>query len=99
MGYIGFRVIFSKDAGVLAKRMVGPVYGDVPVSGLKTTNSRAYAEHTAQEFRHDAPGIQHMLNRDTGFEAYLETAPTCHKGLFSRHVKQRQCMAAVEKTR
>ena len=94
-------MIFSKDAGVLAKRMVGPVYGDVRVSGLKTINPRAYAEHTAQDFRHDARGIKHMLNRDAGFEAYLETAPARHKGLFSRHVKQltRQRMAAVENRR
>ena len=49
---------------------------------------KAYAEYTAQEYRYDAIGLKHMLNRDKGFEAYLVTAPTRQKGLFARHVKQ-----------
>ena len=49
---------------------------------------KAYAEYTAQEYRHDVLGIKHMLNKDKGFEAYLVTAPTRQKGLLARHVKQ-----------
>ena len=49
---------------------------------------KAYAEYTAQEYRHDVIGIEHMLNKDKGFEAYLVSAPTRQKGLLARHVKQ-----------
>ena len=49
---------------------------------------KAYAEYTAQEYRYDVIGIKHMLNKSSGFEAYLVTAPTRQKGLFARHVKQ-----------
>ena len=49
---------------------------------------KAYAEYTAQEYRYDAVGLKHMLTKDTGFEAYLVTAPTRQKGLFARFVKQ-----------
>ena len=30
---------------------------------------KACAENTAQEYRHDAFGIKHMLHKDSGFEA------------------------------
>ena len=49
---------------------------------------KAYAEYTAQEHRHDAIELKHMLSKDTGFEAYRMTAPTRQKGLFARFVKQ-----------
>ena len=49
---------------------------------------KAYAEYTAQEYRNDTIGLKHMLNKDSGFQAYLVTAPTRQKGLFARHVKQ-----------
>ena len=49
---------------------------------------KAYSEYTAQEYRNDAIGLKHMLNKDKGFEAYLVTAPTRQKGLFARFVQQ-----------
>ena len=42
-----------------------------------------YAEYTAQEYHTDLTGIKHMLNKDSGFEAYLVIAPTRQKGLFA----------------
>ena len=35
---------------------------------------KPYAEYTAQEHRYDAISIKQMLNKDSGFEAYLVTA-------------------------
>ena len=52
---------------------------------------KEYAEHTAQEHRHDVLGRRQRLNKDTGFKEYLVTAPTRQKRLFARHVQHLGC--------
>ena len=52
---------------------------------------KEYAEYAAQEHRHDVLGIRQLLNKDTGFEEYLVTAPTRQKSFFARHVQHLGC--------